>query len=92
MIRAAITAALVASPAYAATCGPAIDGLRELFEKHDQSASFQGTIRNGNRLWVFVNHETGAWTAVEVGGALMCVLAVGTNGVVFEAPPKGDPT
>lgn len=73
-------------------CAPKDIMSATLSDKFGEAETFMGLSDNAI-LTIWVNHETGSWSAVLTGSlGASCLVSSGSNGEFFAAPPQGDPT
>ena len=93
-MKLAVILALIASPAVAApVCGPTDQVSAALTSKYGEVASFSGLTKQNNLMTIWINPETGAWTAIISDAAgKSCMASNGEAGSIIEHTPSGDPT
>lgn len=93
MIRAAILAACVATPAVAQQCGPTEALSAFLGREYDEWPVARGLSQSGDAIvQIWANLETGTWTLVVVRpDGMSCMALTGQAFGMLERPPQGEP-
>lgn len=98
MMRAAmvLTALLAATPALAQQqmCGPADKVLPALETRYQERLIFEGEIRGGSVLALYLNQTTSSWTlfSIDRSANVACLGGGGMKSRVIEALHPGEPT
>jgi|GEM_PF-3213633 hypothetical protein len=90
LVPVVISALFIPVPAAAReSCAPFAAADHNLKKTHGEHQVFIGVTRAGNLLTIYLNSETGTWTAIAVHpqGKMACALDAGTAGHVKEAKP-----
>lgn len=87
MIRYLALALLFAGPAYA-DCGPFDQIAEQLSEKFGEQLAFGGMNNQGAYTLLYINPDTGTWTAVWVQpSGEACLVDAGESGELIEVHP-----
>jgi hypothetical protein len=83
MIRAAVLALLVATPASAnEACGALEQWARVLGDRFEESPTFIGRITTGRVVSVWINEENGSWTLLITDHDETCIVYSGDAGQI----------
>jgi hypothetical protein len=65
-------------------CGPTNTVLRSLASREiNEKPRWAGTVENGSHVAVFINATTSAFTVIQFGDSMSCVLAIGQTSEPF---------
>ena len=73
-------------------CGPAPVVFRSLAGKDiNEKPIWLGQDENKSNYAIFVNAETSAFTLIQFGEQMACILGLGPSSDIFENKPRGKP-
>ena len=82
----------LARPIYAQTpCMGRADAMAMMYQRYGESIVGQGTTRRGMIIVVFANPSTRSFTMALVQGDNLCLLDDGTDWVISDPMPVGEP-
>jgi hypothetical protein len=77
MIRAAILATILATPAMGQQCAPPGDVDAELARNYGEILQAHGNADSGDVMAIYANLQTQTWTLIVISGDMACLVASG---------------
>jgi hypothetical protein len=85
----AVIASLLAAPVLAQSdCASRESAERQLQSNHGEGLVMYGVTSSGAVLQIWVNRQTGTWTAVITDGSISCIATHGVDAELLQLPPN----